>query len=60
MKTLACGEIMEGCEAKFRGEEEEAILGQAGRHAKEDHGLDVTPELAAVVRTHIRDEDSTG
>ena len=54
-KTLACGEIMEGCSATFTGETEEEILAQAGQHAAEDHGLDVTPELVEVVRTHIRD-----
>ncbi len=55
-KTLACGEIMEGCPATFSAETEDALLAQAGKHAAEVHGLDVTPELVEVVRSHIRDE----
>lgn len=57
MKTLACGEIMEGCPATFSAETEEDLLAQAGEHAAEVHHLEVTPELVEVVRGHIRDED---
>ena len=56
MKTLACGEIMAGCDATFEGETEEEVLAQAGRHAVEDHGLEVTPEVVDLVRSHIRDD----
>jgi predicted small metal-binding protein len=56
-KTLACGEIMDGCTATFSAETEDDLLAQAGKHAAEAHGLDVTPELVEVVRGHIRDED---
>lgn len=56
-KTLACGEIMDGCAATFSAETEDDLLAQAGKHAAEAHGLDVTPELVEVVRGHIRDED---
>ena len=56
MKTLACGEIMSGCGATFQGETDEEILGQAGRHVVEDHGMDVTPEVVDLVRLHIRDD----
>ena len=54
-KTLACGEIMEGCSATFSADTEDELLAQAGKHAADDHGLDVTPELVEVVRGHIRD-----
>jgi predicted small metal-binding protein len=56
-KTLACGEIMDGCSATFSAATEDEVLAQAGKHAAEDHGLDVTPELVELVRGHIRDED---
>lgn len=56
-KTLACGDIMEGCSATFSGATEDEVLAQAGKHAAEDHGLDVTPELVEVVRGHIHDEN---
>jgi predicted small metal-binding protein len=55
MKTLACGEIMPGCDATYVGQTDEEILNQAGRHVAEDHGLEVTPELVELVRSHIRD-----
>ena len=57
MKTLACGELVPGCDATFRGETEGAILEQAGKHATEAHGMDVTPELVEQVRNHIRDDE---
>ena len=60
MKTLACGEIMPGCEARFQGETDDEVLAEAGRHVAEDHGLDVTPELVETVRGHIRDQGATG
>ena len=55
MKILACGEILPGCDASFRGETEEEILAQAGQHAVDAHGLTVTPEVVELVRGHIRD-----
>jgi predicted small metal-binding protein len=57
MKTLACGEIMTGCAATFEGETDDEILARAGRHVVEDHGLDVTPELVDLVRSHIREDE---
>ena len=55
MKTLACGDIMPGCGQKFREPTEDAILAQAGRHAVEAHGTEVTPEVVELVRKHIKD-----
>jgi predicted small metal-binding protein len=56
VKTLDCGKIMTGCEATFHGDTEDEILAQAGRHASEDHGMAVTPEVVELVRAHIRDD----
>ncbi len=56
MKTLACGEIMPGCAQTFRAETDDAILAQAGQHAADAHGLEVTPEIVETVRAHMRDE----
>ena len=56
-KTLACGDIMEGCSATFSAETDDELLAQAGQHAAEAHGLEVTPELVEVVRGHIREGD---
>lgn len=56
MKTLACGEIMKGCGQTFREPNEDAVLAQAGKHAVEAHGMEVTPEVVELVRSHIREE----
>jgi predicted small metal-binding protein len=58
MKTLACGDIMPGCSATFAAETDDEILQQAGKHAVEAHGLEVTPEVVEMVRSHIHDEDA--
>ncbi len=58
-KTLACGDIMEGCPATFTAASEDELLAVAGKHAAEVHGLEITPELVEVVRGHIRDSDES-
>jgi predicted small metal-binding protein len=55
MKTLTCGDILPGCTTTITGETEEEVLQQAGRHAVEIHGLEVTPELVETVRAQIHD-----
>ena len=60
MKTLACGEIMPGCSATFQGQTEDDVLAQAGKHAAEDHGMEVTPEVVELVRAHIKDGATVG
>ncbi len=57
-KTLACGDIMAGCDATFTADTEEEILSSAATHATEVHGLTITPELVEVVRGHIRESDA--
>jgi predicted small metal-binding protein len=57
MKTLACGDIMPGCEATFQGETEDEILAQAGEHAVTVHGLEVSPEVVELVRSRIKEAE---
>ena len=54
-KTMKCGDLMPGCDFEAHGETEEDILKAAAQHAKEAHGLDVTPELAEKVKSVIKD-----
>jgi predicted small metal-binding protein len=54
-KLLRCDSLVPGCEYEARGTEEE-ILAAAGRHAVEDHGIEVTPELVEKVKGAIRKE----
>jgi predicted small metal-binding protein len=55
MKELACGDLMSGCAFKATAETEEKLLEKVAAHAKEVHGLDVTPELVAQVKAKIKD-----
>ena len=55
-KVLRCHDVGPDCNAEVRGETEDEILEQAGKHAQSVHGLEVTPELVEAVRSAIRDE----
>lgn len=55
MKQLLCRDAGFDCDAVVTGESEDEILAQAGPHAKEAHGVDVTPEMALQLSTKIRD-----
>ena len=55
-KTLACGDLMPGCDFKAEAETEEELLQKAAAHAAEAHGItEVNEELLAKVRGAIRD-----
>jgi predicted small metal-binding protein len=54
-KILRCDALMPGCGFEARGSEEE-ILAAAGKHAQEDHGLEVTDDLVEKVKGAIKEE----
>jgi predicted small metal-binding protein len=54
-KVLKCDSLMPGCGFEARGSEDE-ILQAAGKHAQEDHGLEVTEDLVEKVKGAIKDE----
>ena len=55
-KVIRCRDGGFDCNEVVRGQTEEEVLQKAGEHAKRDHNIDVTPELAQQVRALIRDE----
>ena len=57
MKTLSCRDAGFDCEGKLRAESEEEILRQAAEHARTEHNVQVTPELAEQIKTLIKDEE---
>jgi predicted small metal-binding protein len=57
MKTLACGDLVPGCQAVVTAETEAEILLIAARHAVEAHGLTVDDGLVAAVKGAIWDEE---
>jgi predicted small metal-binding protein len=54
VKSFACGDVIPGCSGAVTAADEDGILARAGQHAPEVHGIEVTPELVATVRSHIR------
>ena len=48
--TLACGDVMPGCTARFEAGDRDALMHQVATHASTAHGIhEMTPEVAAAV-----------
>ncbi len=60
MKVLYCRDIGFDCQKELRAANEEEMLEQVAEHGRIVHGIEVTPELAAEVRSLIRDEGEAG
>ncbi len=56
MKTLHCSDAGFNCEAVINAATDEEVLQQAAEHAKEVHGVTVTPELGQQLKTLIKEE----
>ncbi len=55
-KELACGAVVPGCDAVFRGESEDEVLAQVPEHARDAHGMEeVPPAVVDRARAAIRD-----
>ena len=57
MKTLSCRDAGFDCAGEIRAESAEEILSQAAEHARTEHNVQVTPELAEQLKTLIKDEE---
>lgn len=55
MKKLECNDLVPGCPAVVEGETDDEILSQAGQHAVEVHGVEVTPEFVELALTKIKE-----
>jgi predicted small metal-binding protein len=56
MKQFRCGDVIPGCSATFRGEDETDILRQVATHAREDHGMtEIPPTLPPIVLARTQD-----
>ena len=48
--TLACGDVMPGCAARFESQEHDDLMAQVALHAAHEHGLsEITPEVADAI-----------
>ncbi len=54
-KRIACNDVVPGCGFTATAATEEELLKKVAAHASQDHGVEVTPELAAKVKSAIRD-----
>lgn len=45
MRELRCRDAGFDCDAVVQGESDEEIFAQAGPHAQQEHGVEVTPEM---------------
>ncbi|MBT3142098.1 DUF1059 domain-containing protein [Phaeobacter gallaeciensis] len=55
IKVLKCKDLMPGCDFIAKGETTQDVLQQAAIHAKEVHGIDLTPVLIEQVKLVIKD-----
>jgi predicted small metal-binding protein len=56
MKEFFCGDVVQGCTAKFEAPDENGILQAVAAHAAQDHGITQVPaELVDQVRALIRE-----
>ena len=54
MKTLHCSDAGFICQAVVKAATEEEVLQQAAQHARDVHGVEVSPEMAEKIRLLIR------
>lgn len=56
-KRIACADVVPGCDFTASAATEEELLQKVVAHAAHDHGVtEVTPELAAKVRSAIKSQ----
>ena len=56
VKVLKCADVGFQCAGVIRAESVDEVLRQAAAHARDVHGLEVTPEIADKVKAAIRTE----
>jgi predicted small metal-binding protein len=58
MKRIHCGDLVPGCTFVARAASEADVLHEEARHAREMHGLEVTPAFLERARSRIRDAEA--
>jgi len=55
-KSISCADAGADCSWSATAETEEDLMNKVAQHAKEDHkGMEVTPELVAKIKSHIKE-----
>jgi predicted small metal-binding protein len=56
-KSIACGDIVPGCDFKAEAESEQELMSKVAKHAAEHHGVkEVTPELEDKLKSAVKTE----
>ncbi len=55
MKAVNCRSVGQDCDFEARGETVDKVMEQCIEHARDEHDMDVSPELERKVRGAIRD-----
>ena len=58
MKTFRCQDAGFDCNAVIKAESEDEILKQAAQHAATVHQVEVSPAMAAQIRSLIKDDNA--
>ncbi len=55
-KSISCADTGANCSWSTTAESEEDLMKKVAQHAKEEHeGMEVTPELVAKIKSHIKE-----
>jgi len=55
-KSLSCADVGADCSWSTTAETEDELMKKVAEHAKEEHeGMEVTPELVAKIKSHIKE-----
>jgi predicted small metal-binding protein len=57
MKVLNCRDAGFDCNKVIMADNENEVMRQAAEHAREVHGMEVTPEMAQEIKSLIREEN---
>ncbi|WP_161139071.1 DUF1059 domain-containing protein [Propylenella binzhouense] len=60
MKRIQCGQLVPGCTFKAQAETDEDVLLMEARHAREAHGIEVTPRFIDRAKTRITEVNPEG
>lgn len=53
--SLACNDVMPGCDATFSADSDDELMTQVATHAAEGHGItDLTPEVLDAVKAAVK------
>ena len=55
-KSISCADVGADCSWSTTAETENELMKKVAEHAKEEHeGMEVTPELVAKIKSHIKE-----